>query len=215
MDKLADFLLREWNTLKDAPLVFFVLLIFGIAIGLLTGTWLFKAALDIRDQRLLAKDDLIAEYRERLHLVPGSDKSSFSLLTNKELKEKTFLFVKAMREFRARIELQQNSLLDQEMTAMRAATSEEERNKLWEQHTRQLTGSHFDLESQYSKKFRVDAVLIRDELLTRLPTFVDPKADHWYELPGAYWSSLYVADDLERLGKILPESSKSLPPTAQ
>jgi len=63
LEKAFEHLLREWNTLKQAPILFLLSIVIGAGAG-----WWFQSK--IVEQRITAKDELIRDYLERLHLMP-------------------------------------------------------------------------------------------------------------------------------------------------
>jgi len=206
-EQFVEHLIKEWNTLKAAPIAFILLVLFAFGAAALVVTWLYSTTMQTLNQRLASKDDLLAEYRERLHLVP-TDQTKFNKFTNRELRAKVFALVEAIRAFHNSAQDDSRKSTDSQMDEMRRAKSEEERTQIWNRYTQQHIDSFYANQQKYSGRFATEAILLRDELLTRLPPSVrDKTVNNWYDHPNYHWSSLHVTTDLERLAKLLPESS--------
>jgi hypothetical protein len=84
------------------------------------------------------------------------------------------------------------------------ATDEAQKKQLWDAHTGDLIQSSTAINNEYDSKFKVKAIVLRDELLTRVQ-HPDPKAHshHMYEHPTNPIGKGMVADDLERLARLL------------
>jgi hypothetical protein len=162
-----------------------------------------RERLESMKDRLEAKDGQLDEYRERLHLVPARG-SEFSRLTQSELKEKALIFVRDLRRWLATVSEQDNHHLNQEWAAMTQAKNEEEKERLWHQCTTALLQRSLMRNSQYDEKFKVDSILLRDELMARLPEGSRQEPLYGtYEHPTNPIGMTMVADDVERLAKLL------------
>jgi hypothetical protein len=96
-----------------------------------------------------------------------------------------------------------------ESEEMRKATSDEERNRIWQRQIRQSTQASNQLAVDYNKRFRTEAILLRDELKSRLPDQIRgnhylKQVDSMYETPANDIGMNLVIDDLEYLAKSLP-----------
>ena len=162
-----------------------------------------KGRVDALKERLAAKDEQLDEYRRRLNLIPTSG-SKFSQLTQRELQEQTLRFVEELRKWFSKSETETRRIADQQWNALRRAETEEQRHQLWEAHTGTHTNGFFTTMQEFEQKFKVDAILIRDELVTRLPAAArDTKIEHRYEFPTNSFGIKAIADDLERMAKLL------------
>jgi hypothetical protein len=160
--------------------------------------------------RLAGKDDLLTEYRERLH-IGNTDQTSYSKLSNRELYAKVIPFVKALREYHDKEVMEmldQVERPDAQMEEMRSAKSEKEKTQIWRKWSQRLANAYHEKESEYKRRFATESILLRDELLSRLPMMPrDKTLEVNYEFPNSYWSSEYVASDLESLAKQLPNTN--------
>jgi hypothetical protein len=83
--------------------------------------------------------------------------------------------------------------------------SEEERRRDFEAMTNALSSSFFETVAGYDSRYKVDAILLRDELLSRLPDASKNEREfQLYEHPTNTFVMERVCDDLERLAKSLP-----------
>ncbi len=83
------------------------------------------------------------------------------------------------------------------------AESEEEKQRIWDSHSNQLISESYEICGEYDRRFKVDALLLRDELLSRLPKEAKKRAYSLYEHPINPICRGMVADDLERMAKSL------------
>jgi hypothetical protein len=204
MDKILDFLTKNWETLKSAPLIFISFLLLAFALAFVVANYIYKERIETLKERLTSKDDQINEYRQRLHLV-DTDKTAYSQLTNQELRGASAKPASRLREYVDQREQQDMRRLDASRLQMLNAKSEEERQRVWNAETSTLLTSP-TLNSEYSAKFLSDAILLRDELLSRLPKEQkNPSAYSIYEYPTNPIGLRMVIEDLKRLSKNLPK----------
>ncbi|MCS6897658.1 MAG: hypothetical protein NZM29_06750, partial [Nitrospira sp.] len=143
------------------------------------------------------------EYRQRLHVVPATD-TSYSRLTNEELQRKTLELIKEMGQFFVRAQTKQDQAISLQQEHTMRTRSEEGKTEAWQRSTIALMESLREANSEYESQFKVDAILPRDEILSRLPKqSKNEQASHLYEHPTNLLGMKEVADDLERLAKSL------------
>jgi hypothetical protein len=208
--ELLNIFRTEWSALAAAPWAFSLVLVTAFGLAFAACRWAYqslletnKSRLEALKERLSAKDDQLAEYRERLKLVP-SNGSKFSRLTQKELQDQALTYVEGLRTWLAKSETETRAIADQQWHAMTRAKSEEERRQLWEAHSSTHTSGFQRLMQDFEQKFKVDAILLRDELNTRLPAAErNTQLEHHYELPVNTFCIRAIADDLERRAKLL------------
>ena len=92
------------------------------------------------------------------------------------------------------------------------AASEEEKNKLWHKFTSASSRLSNDRNAEYERRFKVDAILLRDELRSRLPDYSpgDRHRDSAYEHPTNYFGFNDVANDIETMAKLLATANKEV-----
>lgn len=210
LNELISHLQKEWSILSSAPFTFVITLILGGLVAFLAMNWAYEARFKLLQDRLLAKqdsllakDDQLAEYRERLHLTPAS-RGGFSRLTHAELKQKALGLVQQIRTFLVKHETENRKVSDSKWQQMVMAKTEEEKQRLWNEHTNISTQFYLRLNSEYNQQYKVDAILLRDEILSRLTKdSKNERSFHMYEHPTNPIGMGMVADDLERLAKSL------------
>lgn len=207
--KLVERILQEWATVTKAPIPFICLTVLAFGCGYGVSRWKYVSVIESKDQqkeilreRLITKDQQIDEYRERLRLVPAHG-SEYAKLSHAELQSETLKFVAGLREWLAAHRAQDSELQSRERVAMLRTTDEAERNQLRDAYTSDFLRSSITQNNEYEAKFKAIAIVLRDELLTRIER---PE-------PNAYARSMYerpnsiamgdVADDLERLARLL------------
>jgi len=87
---------------------------------------------------------------------------------------------------------------------MTQATDEVQRKQLWDVHTGEIIDAGNRLNSEYDAKFKVKAIVLRDELLSRAQ-YSDRElhVHQLYDHPTNPIGMGMVADDLERLAREL------------
>ena len=210
-NKLFDHLRKEWKTLTNAPFAFLSILVLASTSIFFIVDWHYGGTLqtltgriELLKDRIQAKDDQLDDYRERLHLTPASG-SKFSKMTHQELKDSTLSLVKKLRDFLFNTNQKSKVVKDKLWSQMVEAKTEEEKSRLWQAHTDAITQYSYTQRAEYEKKFKIDAILLRDEILTRIPRDSINKSISfsYYEYPTNYLVMKEVADDLERLAKLL------------
>lgn len=203
MKELIEFLQREWTPISTTPLTFIVALILVFGLAYAASRWRHCRIIELLRERLAAKDQLLEEYRERLHLVPASG-SELIRLSHSELQAQALKFVDTLRKWLAAKKQQDSERQNQKWVAMTHAASEEQRKQLWDSHTADLTRSSIRLNNEYDTKFMIRAIVLRDEMLARLK-HPNPKSHalHIYEHATNPIGMRMVADDLELLARNL------------
>jgi len=204
LEGIVNFLIKNYSTLWEAPAVFFLLVIFSFGLAAFTVTMLYKSTVETLQQRLGSKDDLLEEYRQRLHLVP-TDHTKFNRLSNQELRATTLAFVAEIRAFLHKYEDENLERSNRELreTIANKGKSEAELTRIWYANQEASSKVSAKYQQTYTDQFMTKALILRDELLTRLPTSRNKKVDNFYEHPLYYWASIEVSKDLERLALLL------------
>jgi hypothetical protein len=82
-----------------------------------------------------------------------------------------------------------------------------EQRKVREQWIRESDAAHDSFMRQYKEKYWADAILLRNELLRRLPKNLrQPQLSGIYQYPTNVLGVEAIADNLELLAKSLPDS---------
>jgi hypothetical protein len=202
---IVKFISDNWQILISAPLAFVSFAIIALSISFFFVQYIYKERIETLKEKLCMKDDQINDYIQRCHLA-DTNKTSYSKLTNRELKSKASNLIYQMREFlsiKAKEENEYHSYISRKFWQ---AKSNEERDKIVSVAIPSSITSKSAINIEYGKKYQTDVILQRDEFLLRLPKD--------YKNNGAYNFYLYlsnsfglkmVIDDLERLSKSLPD----------
>lgn len=203
MKELFDYLEREWEFVSSAPFAFLISSALVASLAYAASRWKHSGIIELLRERLAAKDQQLDDYRERLHLAPASG-SSFSKQSHTELQTEALKFVASLRDWLSLRHGQDAERQHQQWVAMTRAADEAEKKRLWDAHTADLIKSSAMLNSEYDAKFKVKAIVLRDELLSRVkhpePT---GHAHQMYDHPTNPIGMGMVADDLERLARLL------------
>lgn len=203
MKEFIEYLQREWVTVSAAPSTFVLIAVLVCGLAYAASRWRHVGIIELLRERLAAKDQQLDEYRERLHLAPAVG-SAFAKQSHKELQIETLKFVASLREWLALRREQDSQRQHQQWAAMAHATDEALKKHLWDAHTGELIRLSTTLNNEYDSKFKVKAIVLRDELMSRVP-HPDPKAHshQMYEHPTNPIGMGTVADDLEHMARLL------------
>jgi hypothetical protein len=151
--------------------------------------------LSAKSDQLDIKDKQLGEYRVRA-MVVKANQTTYSRLSDKQLKEKALQIAQGLR-----------SALDKYRPhERRTPSTREDWNKIIFEDERLSN----ELSNTYNRQYKVQAILLRDELISRLPSGRvkrDSGIDNMYEW-GALIGIESAADDLEKLALSLAESNR-------
>jgi len=203
LKEFIEYLQKEWLTVSAAPFTFFILSILVAGLAYAASRWMHGAIIELLRERIVAKDEQLDGYRERLHLVPAHG-SEFSRLSHAELQKEALKFVSNLREWLGTRKSQDSERNHQNWLATINATDEVQRQQLWDAQTTESMRSSTTLNNEYDVKFKVKAIVLRDELLTRVQ-HPEPSIHAYrrYEHPTNPITMGMVADDLERMARLL------------
>jgi hypothetical protein len=106
---------ENWQIIASAPFAFISFAIIIICLVYLFMRILYKERIENLKEKITIKGDLINEYRQRLHIV-NINITSYSKLSNKELKAKASYLFYQMREYYSKKSLEEidyNSIVGQ------------------------------------------------------------------------------------------------------
>jgi Predicted nucleotide-binding protein containing TIR-like domain len=155
-----------------------------------------------------AGEDLPAKSGGPASVAESRNATAYPMLRNDELRAKTLEFVQILRAL-----IEKANRKDQKLTTARPATkgmSDVELNNhpQYQEYIRSLSLAKAQLELEYNRKYKVEAILLRDELLVRLQAFSSPRdeMDQWYVNAGSSFILEKIAVDLEYLARLLPST---------
>jgi hypothetical protein len=132
-----------------------------------------------------------------------ANQTAYSRLSNRELSDEVTKLVLKMRLYLEQKKNQDAKQTDFYKQQMREAKTEQEKKLVLEAETHNtITSPSIDLE--YGEKFKTDAIVLRDELLLRLPKNTKKDRNFMYEHPTNLIGVQKIIDDLEILAKSLP-----------
>lgn len=211
MEKLIEYIAKEWAVVSQAPFAFLILAAIMFGLAYLAAKWRFTAIVDqtksanetlkerlhLKSEQAESYKDRALKYDEKVQNVVDSDAIA--------LKDKTLEVVKNLREFIERHKREDDRVNSIERNAMRSAQSEEDRQAAWDKNASETMRLSSERNAEYDRRFRVDAIMLRDELRSRLPNYepLERHHDMMYEHPTNYFGFNDVASDLERMAKML------------
>ncbi len=217
MDKLFEYISKEWTVVSQAPFAFMIIaaIVFGLAY--IAAKWRFTAVIDqinasneALKERLHLRSELAESYKDRA--LKYDDKVQQVVDFDEiALRDKTLEVVKDLRDFIDRTKREDDrNLMENRLSSSR---SEEQRQADWEAMTNNMMRLGSERNAEYDRRFRVHAIMLRDELRSRLPGY-KPQEDYFdsmYEHPTNYFGFDGVADDLERMARMLTSQASGAP----
>ncbi|POG02231.1 hypothetical protein BGP82_12850 [Pseudomonas putida] len=190
----------EWSVISQAPFSFLILAALMLSAGYLCARWYYAGRIDLLRERLQLKSEQAETYKER---ALKQDEKVLEVVNSDGpvLREKTLQFVARLRDFIERYQQQDESLHQVEW---RAATSapDAEKAALWDRYRDAGDRVANQRRAEFERSFKVDGIMLRDELLSRLKNCKSEEMDT-YEYPTNYFGYNAIANDLERLAKLL------------
>ena len=211
MDKLLEYIAKEWDVVSEAPFSFLIIAALMVGLAYLCVKWRYtavieqiKSANDTLKERLLLKTEQAESYKDR---ALKYDEKVQSVVDSDELalKDKTLEVVKNLREFIERYKREDDLNMMRRHSPASSSQSEKQRQADWHEETNNMMRLSSERNAEYDRRFRVDTMLLRDELRSRLPNY-EPSERHldmMYEHPTNYFGFNDVASDLERMAKML------------
>lgn len=178
-----------------------------------------KSALE---QRIAGKDDLLTDYRSRLLMaemqtrtpIPGAATETqrrlntaatrFSSAKSADLSRMAIELAGKIRKLSQEFGLKRNTIVSEQMESVANAQSKprEEQNKIWARFSGMTMNTYTQETDEYSARYKADAIVLSDEMLSRLPPGTRNDFVH-YDTAAAGIER--IATDLERLAKLLPD----------
>jgi hypothetical protein len=210
VEPFLKLLQEQWAVVSSAPFAFLFLAAAMFAMAFYAARWRYasvidqvRAANDTLKERLHLKSEQAEQYKER---ALKYDQKVWEVVESdtSELSQKALKLVSEIREFVERRRRNQNAIYENEWGEMASASSEEEKRRLWNKFTSAQMRESTEQNAEWERRFKVDAIMLRDELLSRLEGYEqEDKMKHVYEHPTNYFGFNDVANDLERMAKLL------------
>lgn len=162
-----------------------------------------KERLHLKSEQAESYKDRALKYNDKVQQVVDSDEVA--------LKDKTLEVVKNLREFIERYKREDDRNMIERRTS--SSRSEEQRQADWDAQTNNMMRLSSERNAEYDRRFRVDVMMLRDELRSRLPDYKPQESHHdmMYEHPTNYFGFNDVASDLERMAKMLTSQASRTP----
>lgn len=211
MDRLFLYIAKEAEVISQAPVTFITLLVIAFLLAYAAAKWRYSSIVDQVNatcealrERLNLKTEQTESYKER---ALKYDEKALEVVDSTEiaLKEKSLTFVKDLRDFIERYKREDEALHSNEWKEMSQISSGEGKDNLWHNFVNKSSRLSNSRNSEYDRRFKVDAILLRDELLSRLPQYTskDGHRDSVYEHPTNYFGFNDIADEIEKMAKLL------------
>jgi hypothetical protein len=204
--EFLDRLAANWDTVVQAPSAFAILAVAAFLAALATASWRYRGVIDnLRSDieslknRLHERTEQVESYKERAlkfdeHIAAIVDSDAVTL------RDRTIQLVANIREFIGRYQQESNHF-----PKTYPGLTDEERQREWDRDMQAAIRSFQTCSAEYDRRFKVDAMLLRDELRSRVPSAPLPQmGERIYEHPTNFFGYAAVADDLERLAKLIP-----------
>ncbi|WP_180191802.1 hypothetical protein [Pseudomonas syringae] len=197
----------EWNTVSQAPFSFVLIAVIAFTAAYLAARWRYSGVVDqVREQmntleqRLLQKTEQAENYKERA--LKFDEKVSDVVRSDApELCARTLAFVSRIRDFIKRRK-------EQSDREMRSGMSRRDQGQ-WDESVDRIMLTSSETADEWIRSFKVDAMLLRDELYSRLnKTIEENRLIFMYEHPTNFFGYEDIATDLETQAKFLQSSNR-------
>lgn len=204
MTDFLKYLAEEWLTISQAPFIFLIIASFMFILAYFAAKWRYstiiiesKAINETLNERLVQKSEQIEFYKERavkldrkVQDVVESDSAS--------LKMQTLELVGKLREYNERYKRDDSRIMEQQL-------SDKTKEDNWSKMTNKMLWLSNERDLEYDRRFKVDAILLRDELRNRISNYnsENNRIDMMYEHPTNYFGLNDIASDLEKMAKKL------------
>jgi hypothetical protein len=142
-----------------------------------------------------------------LSIGATTERTVYTDTSNKELKPRIMRLVNDIRQLVYAYKKKDGELLAASDQRDTADAAKEQRKKLRDQWIKDSEAAHDAMMRQYKEKYWADAILLRNELLRRLPKNMrQPQLSGIYQYPTNVLGVEVIADNLELLAKSLPEN---------
>jgi hypothetical protein len=139
--------------------------------------------------------------------APAPDKTVYSNTSNKELKQKTLVLVKNIRELVDSYNKKDRALMAEYDKKNQPEIRIDERKAMREQWLKESDAVHDSAMHSYKENYWAEAILLRNELYRRLPKKPNQKdLAPIYQNPTNVLGIQVIADHLELISKSLPDS---------
>ena len=158
----------------------------------------------IRKQYALKDSDIINN-KQRLHITEKMT-SKYELLSNSELVSRSLKIVENIRKIIHAYKIKNQELVTIQMKEISRENSNTEQSKIFSHYTQLDRRLYLEVLLKYERDFMVEAILLRDELFSRLKTKTLNKLDYNYMLyrhPTNHFGLNHVVNHLEAMSKSL------------
>jgi S1-C subfamily serine protease len=152
------------------------------------------------------KGAVIIQGLQVISAPPDTEPKVASSLAPAELKRQTASFLVMFRSFLSQQDERQRQLSEGFRPDLTNRTTEEERQAASARLSNQFLALQEEMKQQYHARFKPEAMRLRDDFWARLPVGSrNPQSVLLYDYGHDLYTLRHLADDLERLSKILPE----------
>jgi len=160
------------------------------------------------DLRTTSPDLLAKMIKQKLELANVPPGTAYSQLSNQQLAVTALTFVGRLRDTLFQREREDRELNNAQYLERAATGDEEQSTEGWRRYIKRSDELRAQFIHEYSSRYKVEAILLRDEMLARLSNQLNFSRkefiEHTYEYPPSPYEMRDVVDDLEKLARSLP-----------
>lgn len=162
---------------------------------------MFENKIQYQNDRIANLQTQIVEYRAIAERI-ASSAAQIKEIADPEIKERTINFVRRLREFISGYDKIDRKIHEIDWSQMVAADSETDRRQKWQEMTNSMSEISAERMNKYNEQFKIDAIVLRDELKSRIPKEKWPEnRAMMFEFPVNPIGLNLVADSLELMAK--------------
>jgi hypothetical protein len=166
--EIVEYIAKEWGTIVAAPVTVATFVIIASGLAYKAATWKFSGVIETLRQQLAHKDQLIEGLKERVEMMPAPG-SPLSRLSHSELKTNALKFVHSLREWLEHGSGKERLRQEAYRRERQKAVTTEDKQRLWDSDVEASNQSDNAQITEYNIKFKGQAILLRDELMSRTP----------------------------------------------
>lgn len=208
MDK--DKIFTFWQDLKANPVLFSAAFVTSFLAVFAVMEWGYgREIANMTAEKEIIKTQLQStqvqrdDYRKQV-LGIKQTQGTYGAKTNTELKSEALQLVYNVRALLLKYRSDTDKSTENSFKEISIAKTDAEKNTIWAKYNAQNSALTSQVMSEYIQKYKVQATLLRDEVITRLPSGFKPDDKADYEYPTNPLGIGFIADNLEYLAKSIP-----------
>jgi hypothetical protein len=180
-DNLKDRFKAECKLIKDAPMVCVSII---LVTGLLTSAgfiWIGSKHTQVLYERIEALKEDVVRYQQKIGELPPPD-NPYLRLSHEELKNEVLKLVSDLKRFANKLNSENYPMFFQMSSDLYSAKEKDEKIKVYYKYANLFNKMLLKDTGNYNSRFKIKAIIFRDEMISRLPKEVTEARDVYMEM---------------------------------